>query len=332
MKSLTAYLILILSFSSFAQIKETKTYGFRHLVINYQSDIVDVLIKSKEGEENIKKPLFLFCQGSLPQPLLKLDKETVFSVFPFNTDNLLKEYNLIIISKPYIPLVVDIKQLGNNYTYIDSEGKTPKEYNDRNLLSYYTERNLFVLKQLQKLDWVSNKQLIVAGHSEGSTVAANMANQSKMITHLIYSSGNPMGRMLSIIQQDRAQEKDSENLRFAEEDFKYWEAIAADKDNKDATEGDSFKTTYEFSIPSMDYLNKLKIPVLVCYGTKDWSAPYNDLLRVDCIRKNKTNFQFNAYIGTDHNFFPLKEDHTPNYAIYNWDKVAEDWVKWLREF
>jgi dienelactone hydrolase len=79
----------------------------------------------------------------------------------------------------------------------------------------------------------------------------------------------------------------------------------------------------------LNYLEKLKIPVLVTYGTKDWGLPYNDFLRVDLIRRHKNNFTFKAYIGTEHNFFPLKADGQPNYDIFNWDKVASDWLKWL---
>jgi dienelactone hydrolase len=75
------------------------------------------------------------------------------------------------------------------------------------------------------------------------------------------------------------------------------------------SQGDTYKTTYEFSEPMITYLEKLKIPILVTYGTKDWSSPYNDFLRVDVIRKNKNNFTFKAYIGTEHNFFPLTDDN-----------------------
>ena len=62
----------------------------------------------------------------------------------------------------------------------------------------------------------------------------------------------------------------------------------------DDTIGDTFKATYDFSIPPIQYLEKLTIPVLVSYGTKDWSAPYNDYLRVEMIRKKKRNFTFKA--------------------------------------
>jgi hypothetical protein len=71
------------------------------------------------------------------------------------------------------------------------------------------------------------------------------------------------------------------------------------------------------------------MPVLVSYGTKDFSSPYNDYLRVEMMRQKKNNFTFKAYIGTEHNYFPLKPNGEINYDIFNWDKVANDWRQWL---
>ena len=49
----------------------------------------------------------------------------------------------------------------------------PKGYIDRNYLDYYVFRNNWILKQLFKERWVKINQLLVAGHSEGSTSACN---------------------------------------------------------------------------------------------------------------------------------------------------------------
>ncbi|MCL2246035.1 MAG: hypothetical protein FWC10_02860 [Lentimicrobiaceae bacterium] len=136
-------------------------------------------------------------------------------------------------------------------TYTDSTGKYPKEYSDRNLLSYYSQRNIEIIKYLQKQKWVSSTELVVVGHSEGSSVAAKMAADCKKIAHLIYSGGNPFGRIMSIIGKDRTMESDTD------------------------------RATYEFSYPMIKYLEKLKIPVLVTYGTKDVCAPFNDFLQVE---------------------------------------------------
>lgn len=329
MKIVIQIIFLLLTIYSFGQNKRPEDYGFRRFQIIYKGDTVDVLIKSKKGEENIRKPLFFFCQGSLPKPLIKYDGKGVYGVFPFNPDSLTIKYHLVIVSKPNIPLIMDVKALSKSFDYIDSTGHYPKQYSDRNLLDYYVNRNIKIIKFLQKQNWVSNKQLVLAGHSEGSTVAAKMASISHLVTNLIYASGNPMGRIMSIIQQDRANETDS--VKRAEADFDYWQSVIKNKTIMDGTHGDTNKATYEFSNPPIEYLKKLKIPVLVCYGTKDWCAPFNDFMRVDFIRKGKTNFQFNPYIGTDHNYFPLLSDGKPNYEIFNWDKVADDWLTWLKQ-
>lgn len=323
--------ILVIGTHSFGQTKTPQEFGFRHLIFKYQTDNVDILIKSKKGEENIRKPLFFFCQGSLPMPLIKYHEKDIYGVFPFNPDSLSVKYHLVIVSKPYIPVIADYTTLSPSFNYIDSSGKFPKGYSDRNLLSYYVPRNIEILKFLQKQKWIATTQLVVAGHSEGSTVAAKMAVEFKKITHLIYAGGNPMGRIMSIIGQSRVNETNTDSTRFGEEEIKYWEAVVKNKTNMDDSQGDTHRATYEFSQPPIKYLEKINIPVLVAYGTKDWSAPFNDFMRVDFIRQGKNNFTFKPYVGTEHNFFPLTNENKPNYDIFNWDKVANDWLKWLSE-
>ena len=175
MNKIIIILLLLLTTFAFGQNKTPQEFGYRHIVLKFKTDNVDILIKSNKGEENVQKPLFFFCQGSLPQPLIKYHADNVYGVFPFEADSLSKKYHLIIVSKPYIPVVVDYKTLSTSFNYVDSSGKFPKEYSDRNLLSYYIPRNIAVLKYLQKQKWVTTTKLVVAGHSEGSTVAAKMA-------------------------------------------------------------------------------------------------------------------------------------------------------------
>ena len=328
-------LILFLSLCGFVSGQNTRPedFGFRHFQTIYKGDTVDILIKSKKGEELKRKPLLLFCQGSLPIPLIiKYDengKQGIYHVFVFNPDSLSNEYHLVIIGKPYIPLIVDKKSLNNDMTFTDSTGAFPKKYIERNLLDYYVDRDIAVIKFLQKKSWVSKNKLVVAGHSEGSTIAAKLALEFPKVTRLIYASGNPLGRIMTIIEQDRADESDS--TQYAENLIKHWKQIVDNSTDMNTKKGDTYKATYEFSIPPMQYLQKLKIPVLICYGTKDVGLPFNDYFRVEMIRQKKKNFTFKAYIGLEHNFFPLKPNGDINFDIFNWDKVADDWRSWLKE-
>ncbi len=335
MKFQIVILFLLLTNDLFGQNKLSEDFGFRHIKMLYQGDTVDLLIKSKKGEMNISKPLFLFCQGSLPIPLMiKYDssgKQKIYNVFPFNPDSLSKEYHLAIISKPGIPLKVDEKSLNSDMTYSDSAGSFPKKYINRNQLDYYVKRDIEVITFLQRQYWISKTKLVVAGHSEGSAIAAKIAFVYPKVTHLIYSSGNPFGRIMSIIERARVMETDT--ATYAEDAIKNWEKIVADSNNTIAKQGDSYKATYGFSIPPpINYLSKLKNPVLVSYGTKDYGlVSFVDYFRVETIRQHKKNFTFKAYIGAEHNFFPLKPNGETNYDIFNWDKVANDWREWLKE-
>jgi dienelactone hydrolase len=332
MKStLLKVIFLALTISAFGQANTAEYYGYTHLTYRYKGDSIDILVKSKKGEENIRKPLFFFCQGSLPRPLIMEKEKGIYGVFPFTTDSLTVKYHLVIVGKPHVPLICNAKTLGEDLTYVDSTGKYPTKYSEKNLLSYYVDRNLKVLKYLRKQKWVSSKRLVIAGHSEGSTIAAKMAAKTSAITHLVYAGGNPMGRIMSMIQQDRSHETDTDSTRYTEDEFSYWQYVVENKKVIDYSQGDTPKATYEFSIPPIEYLEHLKIPVLVYYGTKDYCSPYNDLMRVNFIRQGKTNFEFKAYIGVEHNFYPVTADGKPNYDIYNWDKVAGEWLKWLDE-
>jgi dienelactone hydrolase len=328
MKMLLSIIFVFSFFFSFAQKKLPEDFGFRHVPTNYKGDTVDILVKSKKGEEFIAKPLFVFCQGSLAQPLIKYDDEGAYRVFPFNPDSLAVEFHLAIIGKPGIPLVAHLNELGPQYNYMDPSGKQPEGYVYRNHLDYYVDRNIHVIKFLQKQSWISRSSLVVAGHSEGSTIAAKLASVHSGITHLIYAGGNPMGRISTMIQQSRMDEKDSTtNTEWL---FDYWSTVVADPGNMNA-KGDSHRATYGFSIPPVQYLRDLKIPVLVAYGTRDWAAPFNDYLRVETIREKKRNFTYRTYPGTEHNYFPVKPNGDVDHSIFNWDKVAEDWRLWLRE-
>ncbi|MBZ4190118.1 hypothetical protein [Niabella beijingensis] len=321
--------VLSIGILLFAQAKTPEDFGYRYIQTTFRGDPVDLLIKSKKGEEKIKKPLFLFFQGSQPQPLIKTDGAASYSVFPFHTDSLAVFYHLVIIGKPYIPVIADKKELGANMMYLDSAGNIPLNYAERNLLSYYTQRANHIIRYLQSLPFIDPRELIVAGHSEGSTISAEVAFTNKRVTHLIYSGGNPIGRIMNMIGPARFFEKDSSAQ--AENVFQLWEQATREPEKINYGKGDTNKSLVEFSAPLLPRLLTLKIPVLVSYGSRDWCTPFNDYFRVECIRLKKKNIVFNTYIGTEHNYFPVDREGNINYEAFNWNKVAGDWLKWLKK-
>ena len=79
----------------------------------FGKDSVDVLLQSKKGEAKLRKPLLLWCQGSLPTPLILVEKGGPYRVFPFispaGADLLAATGHLVIIGKPGIALVADVE-------------------------------------------------------------------------------------------------------------------------------------------------------------------------------------------------------------------------------
>lgn len=313
-----------------AQNKKPEDFGFWHFKTIYQKDTVDILILSKRGEEQKVKPVFLFAQGSLPTPLIILDeKDKPYQVFPFKPDSMLQDYHLAIISKPGIPVIMHRADLQQNFSYVDPKTKAfPAKYINNDDLDYYVNRDVAVIKYLKKQSWVAKNKFVVAGHSAGSAIVAKLALVSPDVTHLIYAGGDPMGRIATIIETTR--EDTTAKEADLEDEFSRWKEVVNDPKSRITKTGDSNKTTYSFSIPPIEYLLKLKIPVLVAFGTKDYGAPFNNFLRLETIRLKKPNFTFKPYFGLEHNFFGFNKDGSINYEVYNWDKVGLDWLHWLQ--
>jgi pimeloyl-ACP methyl ester carboxylesterase len=297
----------------------------RKLQVNYKDTNVDYVVLSKLGDKDVKKPLFIFCQGSLSRPLQIKSGDSAFPLLPFDLDIILKNYHLILISKPGIPLSEDVKNLNSDYSY-PKDKLAAKEYIINNNLDYYYKRNNFILNKLLKEKWVDKKKIVVAGHSEGSYVALEMATHNTKITNLIYSGGNPLGRIMSIINENRQDSYEKENDE--KETLEFWQKTVENKDKKELTQENTSFYQYTLSQDFTRDLLKLKIPVLVTYGTKGQNAIFNDYLNVLTIQNHKTNFTFITFFNCEHNFFPIKKNGEIDYTVDNWRKVAYEWIKW----
>ena len=178
-----------------------EAFGYRHLVVLFGKDSVDVLVQSKPGEEQVKKPLLLWCQGSLPRPLVLYDSIGPLRVFPFATragaDSLAAFCHLAIIGKPGIPLTGNLQDLVDA-SFVDKTTRlSPAYFCQRDYLGYYVRRNEAVVRYLKKQPWVDKTRVVVGGHSEGSSVAAHLAAVPHLLSRPVYLSGSQLGRELT---------------------------------------------------------------------------------------------------------------------------------------
>lgn len=317
-------MFLVSKIYAYAQ-KVPEDFGYRHLMFKYQNDPVDVIVIAKKGDERVAKPLLFFCQGSLPQPVVKYDEKGLYGTLPFEETPFLEEFHIVIAGKPFIPVIANTNKLGRDFMYFRNFEKQipPKGYTERNYLDYYVFRNNFILKQLFRERWVKTSKLLVVGHSEGSTIAGKMASLNKKITQLIYSGGNPYGRIASMLAKSRQSGETEEST------MDYWKRTVDNCNDTGCESGDSYKATYSFSIPQRDSLLGLTIPVLVTYGNKDWGSAHMDLFRIEAISHRKHNITFIDYPGLEHHFFSANENKQPGYNTCHWNTIATDWLQWL---
>jgi dienelactone hydrolase len=291
-------------------------FGYRHLVVVFGKDSVDVLVQSKKGEEKLRKPLLLWCQGSLPTPLILVDKGGPYRVFPFispaGADSLAATCHLAIIGKPGIALVADVE--GQNPNRMFAEGPPPAAYCQRNHLGYYVRRNEAVLRYLKKQPWVDAHRVVVGGHSEGSAVVAHLAAVPGLVSRAVYLSGSPLGRELTKLARDPT---DADSA-VVEGKFARWARAGTHPTRTDCAAGDSDANIWSFGQSELPQLLRARVPIFVGYGTRDAGAMANDYLRLEVIRRRKTNFAFRAYVGREHNFFGFKNGQR-NYDDNHWD-------------
>ncbi|MDQ2769192.1 MAG: hypothetical protein M3Y54_01665 [Bacteroidota bacterium] len=304
-----------------------KSFGYRHLRVMFGRDTVDVLVQSKKGEEQLKKPLLLWLQGSLPKPLILYDERGAYRVFPFASrtapDSLLARCHLAIIGKPGVPLVADITGKNPNRMF-GTEAVSPY-YCQRNHLDYYVRRAEAVLGYLKKQPWVEAGRVVVGGHSEGSAVVAQLAARPGLVSRAVYLSGSPLGRELTKLDRDPA-ETDADAATH-EVEFAAWERALAHPARTDCAAGDSDANIYSFGQSELPVLLAARVPVFVGYGTRDHSVVANDYLRLETRRRRKTSFTFRAYVGREHNFFGFKDGQV-SYDDDGWPRVSREFLRW----
>ena len=340
-KNLLLFLVtifLFLSVSTNAQIWNDKldVYTFS---IPDEKGAIDCLKTGKDLET--PKPTLIFCQGSLPIPLiLKFSGgvQVVPSLANFDYRTLSQTYNIVVISKPFTPVIVKEEDLNKQYLYItdrNNQQSLSQDYLQHNYMDYYLERGNKVIDFLLQQKWVDPNKIYIIGHSEGSKVATRLASSNANIKALGYLSGNPIGRIDQEIRMSRRMEEKKliskeEAQEIINDVYARWDSICANKDDVQSSGGDSAKTVYSFSMPTLEYLVNLRIPVYIAYGTLDIAATYCDLLPLDFIRAGKKNYTLKPYAGLEHNFFEVNEDGRPNYDKCYWEQVMQDFAQWLQ--
>lgn len=320
------------------------TFSQKGKIINNQSTSFEILDKNEKIEFIVfdtelteKKPVLLWCQGSLPYPIYVNSKEEGIwliggGITNFDISNIVKNYHLVIISMPKTPLVADEKEINESYWYFgNSNDKNipTTEFQKADYLENYVNRGLKVLKFLKKQNWVDNSKLIVAGHSQGSKVATKIAIENKNVSKLGLFSANPFGR---IDQNIRSYRKDAEQklISWKEADKKIEEEYQTFKDAnnpKILKEKPELLAWKSFSIPLIDDWINFNKPIYLAYGTNDIASDLNDIVPLYFIREHKDHLTLKRYLNLEHNFFEVEEGKA-NHEKPHWENVMNEFINW----
>ncbi len=306
-------------------------------------DTTTFIVFGSKADLAIKKPLFLFRQGSLPAPFIHLVGDKYYVTGPFHFRDYKNEYHFAVIKKPGVRLVVD-STFYDEYTKAISQSDPPekfvsKKYLANNYRERYVDQCDKVINYLVGQPWIDKKKVVYCGGSEGFTVGADLvANHNKFVTHTILFSGSTGRRFEVMVQQIRDQIESGEK-KFEvgqpqiEKMYEVWADICKYPDDTEKSFGDTYRAWYSFSQPELPNLLKITTPLYIAYGTADKEmAPGLDVLPLEFIAKGKKNLTLKPYYDHDHMFYQLKRDASGKVIdkIYNGDAVAKDWMEWLR--
>mgnify|MGYP000619195700 CR=1 FL=1 len=331
------FLLINLSFIGYSQTDKEITRLVTPFKIEQVNDTIDFIVV--DSMINIKKPIFLWCQGSLPVPLFCEIENYGYYFFGggisnFDYREIVKNYHLVVISMPKTPLIVKKENLNTQYQYIPN-GEKPNELSndfiEANYLENYVNRANTVLSYLKKQDWVDTAKLIVAGHSQGAKVATKVAATNPTITHLGLFGANPFGRIDQMIRTARL-DAHLGKISWEEADStmnSYYDIYRSAHTKDSIAQNPYLKSLHSFSELFYQHWLNLNIPIYLAYGTEDRISDLCDLIPLFFIQNEKNNLKLKRYLKLEHNFFETNTDGQTDYEKPHWNEVMQDYLKTL---
>jgi pimeloyl-ACP methyl ester carboxylesterase len=330
---------LFFTSSFYAQKPQLLDGKYSHFSLHTSNDTIDFVVV--DSLLQTKKPVFLFCQGSLPYPLFFKSEDSNEPFFfggglsNFDLKTIKQSYHVVVISMPKTPLYIGPKNLGAQHCYVPDTTNPyvlSTDFYQADQLDNYVKRANSVIKFLRKQDWVAREKLVIAGHSQGSHIAVKLAHTNKHVTCLGLFGFDPFGRYEKLVRQirkDAMQHKISwkEADSLMQEQYMLAEEVMNPQIRKDHP---STNAWYSFANPSLDVLMKLTIPIYIANGTHDNSGELSDYLPLYFIRARKHNLIVKRYFDMEHNFFEVDQNQQVDYTKPHWKEVMNAFVEWTR--
>lgn len=311
----------------------------RHFQLKLKKDAIDFLVINDELQK--QKPVLIYCQGSHPLPLIITDEDgskSLPAMSAFDYTQIAKDFHLIMISMPNTPIDVDIKRLNKRYLVVEDTARADSYtsgFQEGNYFENYVDRVKKVVNYIAKQRWVDRNKITLLGHSQGAKIAIQAALDNKQIYRVGFLSGNPNGRIDQELRNERnaamlGNKADGAAQAVIDGYYKIWEGVTKNPLRKEVTHDFSNRNWVSFEKPMLPTFLKLKIPIYVAYGTRDYKAIMCDMLPIEFITAGKKNLTIKAYVGLEHNFREVDQAGKPNDEKMHWQEVIDAFVSWAK--
>ncbi|MGE8290255.1 MAG: hypothetical protein ACN6ON_01195 [Sphingobacterium sp.] len=328
--------LLFINHICFAQQKQVINNEVTAYSLQTKKDTIDFIVVDKAPSE--RKPIFLWCQGSLPVPLyMNFETDGLWlhggGIANFDYEEIKKHYHLIVISMPKTPLIVDDSKLNDEKWYYgdSADKKIPSiAFQKANYYQNYIDRAIKVIKFLKRQKWIDNSKLVVAGHSQGSKIATGIAANYKQVTKLGLFSANPLGRMDQRIRKLRKEaEQGKISWQLADQEMeKQYEDFRTANDPMKIRKNPSLLAWNTLSDPLIEDWLAFNKPIYLAYGTDDIASDFCDLIPLYFIRQRKNNLTYKRYLNLEHNFFEINSKNELDHSKPHWKEVMEHFLQW----
>ena len=305
-----------------------QTIEFAQTTVN--GDAVPYLFIS---ESTSPKPVLLFVAGSMPSPPLVTNAEgDTLSTLPFDYQAYTDRFQVVVVSKKCIPLLVDYKQLDDRSVFVDSETRRiPDCFRQGNAATDDVDRHLAVIQALRSKTGVQSGKILLIGHSAGARVATKIAAASNSISHLAYLSSEPRGRFYEILQRaaNSASPASATDTLALTKALTEWENVVNNQQNREAEYSDSYRTTFSHSTDMLPILMKLNQPIFAAWGSRDEKAGGMTAIPYEFIRSGKTNLTYRIFPDMNHNFYRVNEKGGIERDHFFFPAVVDTIVNWF---
>lgn len=336
MKQITLILlgIFIGSYCS-AQTITPELLGFEHHELAI-SELGEVDYYLSSDSTDIKKPLLVYLDGSGAYPLFQKVDQGIGSTVVFDFQQLRNEFKILLISKPGIPFMDEVKSDENGYPFYQE----PIEYRENLSLDWRVKSASSIIDKLVAENKIDHSKIVVLGFSEGAQVGPALAVENNNITHLLLFGGNGLNQFFDPIitarmKAARGQISEIDAQEEIDSLFEDYKRIYDEPENTDKEWwGHTYKRWASFT-KSDPYklLLELDIPIFIANGSLDENSVLSaDYIQLEFIKNKKTNLTYKTYPNFDHQLNEIiTKDGQFIEAIPKIDSVIKAAFEWLKK-